>query len=220
MSDAMQRSILDRMDPSHLTAGRPFACPARGAPCLTLPSGQTAAIAILAFFLTAVAGVAVVIHSPSTGKEFIQIVQEEVMGKIDTQEPLSLAIFIFFNNLQACILLFLGGVTLGLLTLFIIASNGVIIGGIMELVREEKGLLFVAAAILPHGIFENPLLHHLGLPRVRPGERPPRRMAWRGGFGGDRKDQARTFLLVVVPLVAIAAFIEAFITPRIIHLVS
>ncbi|MDD1658905.1 MAG: stage II sporulation protein M, partial [Methanomicrobiales archaeon] len=64
-----------------------------------------AAIAILAFLLTAIAGVAVVINSPSTGKQFIQIVQDQVIGKIDAKDPLSLAVFIFFNNLQACILL-------------------------------------------------------------------------------------------------------------------
>ncbi|MDD1664055.1 MAG: stage II sporulation protein M, partial [Methanomicrobiales archaeon] len=108
-----------------------------------------AAVAVLAFLLTAIAGIAVVKSSPSTGRQFIQIVQDQVIGKIDAKEPLFLAIFIFFNNLQACVLLFLGGATLGVLTLFIIASNGIIIGGIMELVREEKGILFVAAAILP-----------------------------------------------------------------------
>ncbi|HXW99361.1 MAG TPA: stage II sporulation protein M, partial [Methanomicrobiales archaeon] len=45
---------------------------------------------------------------------------------------------------------------------------------------------------------------------------------WRGE--GDAAEtaraHARTFLLVVVPLVAIAAFLEAFITPQVIHLVS
>jgi stage II sporulation protein M len=181
---------------------------------------RAAAIAILAFLITAAAGVAVVRESPSTGKQFIQMVRDEVVGKIDAREPLSLAIFIFANNLQACILLFLGGATLGLLTLFIIASNGIIIGGIMEMVREERGLLYVAAAILPHGIFEVPsfivsasLGFILGSSLLA---------EWRGD--GDSaavaRAHARTFLLLVVPLVAIAAFIEAFITPQIIHLVS
>jgi stage II sporulation protein M len=181
---------------------------------------RAAAIAVLAFLLTAAAGVVVVRESPSTGRQFIQIVQDQVVGKVDAREPLSLAVFIFANNLQACILLFLGGATLGLLTLFIIASNGVIIGGIVEIVREERGLIYVAAAILPHGIFEVPsfilsasLGFILGASLLA---------EWRGD--GDSaavaRAHARTFLLAVVPLVAIAAFIEAFITPQIIHLVS
>jgi stage II sporulation protein M len=179
-----------------------------------------AAIAILAFLLTAIAGVAVVITSPSTGKDFIQIVRDQVIGKIDAKDPLSLAVFIFANNLQACILLFLGGATLGLLTLFIIASNGVIIGGIMELVREEKGILFVAAAILPHGIFEIPSFIISAALGFVVGSSLLAEWHGEGDAGETARAHARTFLLVVVPLVAIAAFIEAFITPQIIHLVS
>ncbi|MDD1669096.1 MAG: stage II sporulation protein M [Methanomicrobiales archaeon] len=179
-----------------------------------------AAIAIVAFLLTTIAGAAVVVGSPSTGREFIQIVQDQVMGKIDTKEPLSLAIFIFANNLQACILLFLGGATLGILTLFIIASNGIIIGGIMELVREEKGLLFVAAAILPHGVFEIPSFIIAASLGFVIGSALLAEWRGAGDAGETARAHARTFFLVVVPLVAIAAFIEAFITPQVIHLVS
>jgi stage II sporulation protein M len=179
-----------------------------------------AAIAILAFLLTTIAGAAVVIENPSTGKQFIQIVQDEVMGKVDAKDPVALAIFIFVNNLQACILLFLGGVTLGVLTLFIIASNGAIIGGIMELAREERGPLFVVAAILPHGIFEIPAFIISASLGFILGTAVLAEWHGEGDSAGTAKAHARLFLLVVVPLVAIAAFIEAFITPQIIHLVS
>jgi len=179
-----------------------------------------AAMAIVALLATAVAGVVVVRESPSAGKQLIDLVREQVMGEVGDREPLSLAAFIFVNNLQACILLFLGGATLGLLTLFIIASNGVIIGGIMEIARQERGLVFVAAAVLPHGIFEIPsfvisasLGFVLGSSLLA---------EWRatGDSAATARVHARTFFLLVVPLVAIAAFIEAFITPQIIHLVS
>ncbi|MDD1667532.1 MAG: stage II sporulation protein M [Methanomicrobiales archaeon] len=185
-----------------------------------LPFRTAAAIAIIAFLLTGIAGVIVVRVVPSAGEEFIRIIQEEVVGKVDAQDPVSLSAFIFANNLQACILLFLGGVTVGLLTLFIIASNGVIIGGIMELVREEKGLLYVAAAILPHGIFEIPSFIISGALGFILGA--ALLAEWQGGgdMAGTAERHGRTFLLVVVPLVAIAALIEAFITPQIIHLVS
>ena len=181
---------------------------------------SAAAIAILAFLLTAVGGVAVVRENPSTGQQLIQIVQNEVMGKVDARDPLSLAVFIFANNLQACILLFLGGATLGALTLFIIASNGIIIGGIMEIAREERGPLFVAAAVLPHGIFEIPAFLISASLGFLLGSSLLAEWHGRGDAAATARTYARTFLLVVVPLVAIAAFIEAFITPGIIHLVS
>lgn len=142
------------------------------------------------------------------------------MGTVGDREPLSLAVFIFVNNLQACILLFLGGATLGLLTLFIIASNGVIIGGIMEIAREERGLLFVAAAILPHGIFEIPSFVISASLGFVLGSSLLAEWHGTGDSAATALSHARTFFLLVVPLVAIAAVIEAFITPQIIHLVT
>jgi stage II sporulation protein M len=179
-----------------------------------------AAFSIAAFLLTAIAGAAIVMGSPETGMQFIQIVRDEVMGKVDAHDPPSLAVFIFANNLQACILLFLGGATLGLLTIVIIASNGIIIGGIMELVREQRGLLFVAAAILPHGIFEIPSFIISASLGFILGAALYAEAQGGGDSAATAMAHARTFLLVVVPLVAIAAFIEAFITPGIIQLVS
>jgi stage II sporulation protein M len=179
-----------------------------------------AAFSIAAFLVTAVLGVAIVLSSPETGMEFIRIVRDEVMGKVDAHDPPALAAFIFANNLQACVLLFLGGATFGLLTLVIIAANGIIIGGIMELVREEKGLLFVGAAILPHGIFEIPSFIISASLGFILGASLWAEARGEGDAAATAKAHARTFLLVVVPLVAIAAFIEAFITPHVIQLVS
>ena len=51
-----------------------------------------AAVAILAFLLTTMAGAAVVINNPSAGKQFIQIVQNEVVGKVDARDPAALAV--------------------------------------------------------------------------------------------------------------------------------
>jgi stage II sporulation protein M len=214
----MQRSILNRMDPS--ACGRRPTTSGRRCIMSELAFRTAAAVSIAAFLLTAIAGVAIVTASPETGRQLIQVVRDEVLGKVDAHDPPALAVFIFANNLQACILLFLGGVTFGLLTLGIIAANGIIIGGIMEIVRAERGLLFVAAAILPHGIFEIPsfiisasLGFILGAAVLA---------EWRGAgdSAATARAHARTFLLVVVPLVAVAAFIEAFITPQIIQLVS
>ena len=60
---------------------------------------------------------------------------------------------LFFNNFEACLLLFLGGASFGILTIFIMSLNGILIGAIMEIVHKEHSFAFVAAAILPHGYF-------------------------------------------------------------------
>ena len=63
---------------------------------------------------------------------------------------------LFANNLEACIMLFLGGASFGILTMVILSLNGIVIGAITEIISHGHSAIFIAAAILPHGIFEVP----------------------------------------------------------------
>ena len=172
------------------------------------------------FLATVVLGVLVVSENPVVGETLVQFLRDQILGSIPSGNPLLLFLAIFLNNLQACVLLFLGGASLGAVTLFIAGTNGLVIGGIMEAVRQEKGILYVLAAILPHGVVEIPsfiLAGALGLSLAE--------ALWQEWNGvGDAAARARElgsmFLRAVLPLVALAAGIEAFITPQIISLVA
>jgi stage II sporulation protein M len=171
------------------------------------------------FALAMLAGVIVVVRDPSIGTTLMDLFRETILGEIDESNPFALALAIFLNNLQACILLFLGGASFGILTVFILGSNGLVIGAVLELVRQQKGALFVIAAILPHGIFEIPaflISGALGLMLARSLMRE-----WHGleDAAAAATRSGRLFITVVVPVVVLAAFIEAFITPQIIDLV-
>jgi stage II sporulation protein M len=176
------------------------------------------AVALL-FVLAMVAGVIIAIRDPTVGTTLMELFRETILAGIDESNPFALAFAIFLNNLQACILLFLGGASFGILTVFILGTNGLVIGAVLELVRQEKGTLFVLAAILPHGILEVPaflISGALGLMLAR--------SLWREWHGLEDAASAATrsgrlFVTVVVPVVVLAAFIEAFITPQIIDLV-
>ena len=89
----------------------------------------------------------------------------------------------------------------------------------MEIVHKDHSVAFVAAAILPHGIFEIPAFIISGAIGILLAQSLINE--WYNGTdtAEDAKKFARIFILYVLPLVAIAAFIEAFITPIIIHLV-
>jgi stage II sporulation protein M len=176
-------------------------------------------IAIL-FFAALVAGILLAVENPDLGTMLLDLFRETIMGGLEDASPPVLAVGIFLNNLQACILLFLGGASFGILTVIILASNGVIIGAIMEVVQQEKGTLFVAAAILPHGVFEIPAFIISGALGFMLAGSLWRE--WQGKEDACREagHSARLFITIVVPIVAAAAFIEAFITPEIIHLVS
>ena len=128
---------------------------------------------------------------------------------------------LFANNLQACILLFLGGATFGILTIFIMSLNGIVIGAIMEIVNKDHTALFRCRCHPPARHLRDPGLHHLRGPRDPPCPVTDRGVVRERGLPRYAPTRsARIFLLYVLPLVAIAACVEAFITPVVIHLVA
>jgi stage II sporulation protein M len=179
-----------------------------------------AIVTIIIFAASLAAGVTITITSPETGQQLLDLLKEAIFGDVIDKTAPVLAVTLFFNNLQACTFMFLGGASFGLLTAFIILSNGVIIGAVMELVRQQQGIWYIAAAILPHGVFEISafvisgtlgflLARDLWLEVTGTGDAAQKALAW-----------GRIFLLYVIPLVAVAAMTEAFITPEIINLVA
>ncbi len=172
------------------------------------------------FFLAVAIGITISITQPAVGQSLLEFFANTIGVQFKDIPAGMVAVGIFLNNLQACLLLFVGGATFGVVTAFILLSNGVVIGSVVEIVRQEHGIVYVLAAILPHGIFEVPSFLLAGtfgflLARSLLDE-------WHGR--GDAASTARRygwlFLTYVVPLVAIAAIVEAFITPEIIRLVA
>ena len=158
-------------------------------------------------------------QNPVIGENLMKLFEKEVAGEIMGKDSTEIFVKLFFNNLEACILLFLGGASFGILTIFIITLNGILIGAIMEIVHTDHSVAFVAAAILPHGIFEIPAFIISGAIGILLAQSLINE--WYNGTDAadDARKFARTFIMYVLPLVAIAAFVEAFITPIIIHLV-
>ena len=176
-------------------------------------------ITILLFFATITVGWAGTMQNPQIGEDLMKLFEKEVAGQITGKDTSEIFVRLFLNNFEACILLFLGGASFGILTIFILSLNGILIGSIMEIVHKDHSAAFVAAAILPHGIFEIPAFIISGAIGILLAQSLINE--WYNGTdtAEDAKKFARIFVLYVIPLVAIAAFIEAFITPIIIHLV-
>ncbi len=125
---------------------------------------------------------------------------------------LKLMIFVFFRNSATAALMLATGPFLSLLSIVSIAFNGYIIGGVVQyrLVTYGDPLIRILGYLVPHGIVELPVLFYVG------------GMSFDLGitFLTDKeslKDKmARYFdayLKRVLPLLLLAAFIEAFITP-------
>jgi stage II sporulation protein M len=177
-------------------------------------------VTFLLFFITITAGWVGAAQNPSIGQDLIKLFEKEVAGQMDSKNPYDMFVKIFANNLEACILLFLGGASLGILTIFIMSLNGIVIGAIMEFVSRDHTPLFVAAAILPHGIFEIPAFILAGALGILLAQSLIAEWYGREDTATEARRFGRLFVLYVLPLVTIAAYVEAFITPVVIHLVA
>lgn len=165
-------------------------------------------------------GVFTVARDPAVGVEIMTLFSEQVADQILSDSLPILAIKIFINNLTACTLLFLGGAALGIVTALILAVNGLFIGAVAEIMRQQQGGLFIAAALVPHGIFEIPSFLIAGGLGLLLGKELMHE--WHGG--GDAATAAvplaHLFVRVVIPLLAVAAIVEAFITPVILSMIT
>ncbi len=177
-------------------------------------------VTFLLFFTTMTVGWVGTMQNPEIGESLMKLFEKEVAGQIAGNESPDIFVKLFFNNLEACIFLFLGGASFGIFTIFIMSLNGIVIGAILEIVHKDHSAAFVAAAILPHGVFEIPAFILSGALGILLAQSLI--AEWYNGTdtAQDAKKFSRIFILYVIPLVAIAAFIEAFITPIIIHLVA
>jgi len=177
-------------------------------------------IAALIFVLSAGAGAGLIIQDPTIGESFMQVLTEALdLEVLMEQTPIMLAAMLFVNNLQACILLFLGGVTFGILTIFVLATNGIVVGAVVQMANEMQGITYVVAALLPHGIFELPALFIAGALGLMLAGAIRRELYEDGDAAADARQYTVFFAKTVLPLLVLAAITEAFITPGIIVLV-
>ncbi|MDD1690416.1 MAG: stage II sporulation protein M [Methanoregula sp.] len=184
------------------------------------PLANALIIILLLFMTTMCVGWIGSAQNPAVGEQLMKLFEKEVAGQFSTDNPLDMCGKLFMNNLEACILLFLGGASFGILTIFIMSLNGIVIGAIMEIVHETHSALFVAAALVPHGIFEIPAFIIAGALGVLLAQSLIAEWYGESDTGTEVTRFARLFILYVLPLVAIAACVEAFITPVVITLVA
>jgi uncharacterized membrane protein SpoIIM required for sporulation/ABC-type transport system involved in multi-copper enzyme maturation permease subunit len=130
---------------------------------------------------------------------------------------------IFFHNARSLVLaVLLGLLSFGAAALMLLM---VPVGVVGFLTAEVAGagmdpVVFLAAFILPHGIFELPAATlatafalRAGASIISGGKRDEQ-----GGLIHALADWIKVFVLIVLPLLLVAAFVEANITPRIVAL--
>ena len=159
------------------------------------------------FFFFSFVGFFVLPPEPILGQIFKFI--RELLDKTQKMSMAELIRFIFLNNLQSSFFSMTLGVFLGIFPIIAIILNGYMLGFVASFSVKSQGV-FILWKILPHGIFELPAIFistglglRLGISVFKKKKEKKleqlKKNFWRS---------FKVFLLVVIPLLIIAAIIE------------
>jgi stage II sporulation protein M len=134
--------------------------------------------------------------------EFIK----ELLEKTQNMSQAELIKFLFFNNLQSSFYGLIFGVLIGIFPITATIANGYLLGFVASMSVENGGIM-VLWKLFPHGIFELPAVFiSLGL-GLKLGTFILKKEKLKS-FNEYFINSLRVFLLIVIPLLAIAGIIE------------
>ncbi|MBN8192226.1 stage II sporulation protein M [Bacillus sp. NTK074B] len=182
-------------------------------------------IAMLLFAVGAIGAFLSVVNDPLhlysiLPPEMSQGVDPGNLGKRDGQVDSSImSAGIMTNNIKVAFLAFAGGVTFGILTVYMLVYNGIIVGALAAVFWHQGMSYEFWAYIVPHGMIELTAIFIAGGAGLLMGYK----LFVPGRFtrGYQLKEQAKRsvqLLLGTIPLFVIAGIIEGFITPAAIPL--
>ena len=132
-----------------------------------------------------------------------------------------LFLIIFINNaIKTLVIIFLG-ILLGVPPLLFIGLNGFIIGSVGSALESVKGLGYVVASVVPHGVIEMPFVLLATTLGLTVGMESLKWLVQRESrVKLQLSDCLKVYLRWILPGLAVAAIIEVFITPLLIGLVN
>lgn len=177
-------------------------------------------IAMLLFTIGAVGGYISVINDPLhiytlLNPALVEGIDPDALGEHDggINSPI-MSSAIMTNNIQVAILAFAGGITLGIFTVYVLISNGILVGALAALFWQHGKFYEFWAYIVPHGMIELTAIFIAGGSGLLMGYRilvpGPYPRSFQLKHQGLRSVQ---LLLGTVPLFVIAGIIEGYITP-------
>jgi len=172
------------------------------------------------FFVAAVAGMLLAMKDPGfvqhvIGPRMVETIERHEMWthSIVAVKPLE-ASHIMTNNLSVSFTTFAGGISAGLLTIWMLAFNGLLIGVIGTACWQANMSLGLWSFVAPHGVLELPAIFiaggaglMLGHGLLFPGLLPRKQSLALAGR------QAVRLVLGIIPLLVVAGTIEGFFSP-------
>ena len=175
------------------------------------------------FILVTMLFMVIYYQNAELGKKLLEPYFESVEGLMTEDGGLSF-MNIWLNNLFACVrTIAMGTLPLVYFPVISLLSNAIIIGTVRGLTAAETKIQLADAVlykIMPHGVFELPALFlsfGLGfyLCKWMTGRFFRKNLDDKRTFVDVMNSVAKAYVLVVIPLVTVAAFVECYVTPEI-----
>jgi stage II sporulation protein M len=171
------------------------------------------------FLLAILSGYVVASNNPQLVENII-FQFDESYGWLVDESLIVLMLFIFLNNTLICFAGLLLGVFFGICPILLILINGTVIGIISYKAINQYGGLILLAAMAPHGIIEIPMVLLSTSIGLRLGVLTAQKLFTIKDISIKLEvlNAVRFFIILIVPLLFIAAFIETFITSIIVNI--
>jgi len=179
--------------------------------------------AFLMFMLPALASFTISYRDPSAGALLMPGIEDRIQDirdkhewwkSINTEGRSAAASFIMTNNIRVAILAFAGGVLLGILTLYLLAQNGLMLGIVAGAAQTLGFAANLWGFVAAHGMIELSVIFiaggaglQLGWSLLRPG------LLTRRAALVLAARRAATLLIGCIPLLIVAGTIEGFVSP-------
>ena len=153
---------------------------------------------------------------PGTADRLVPIVQQHHLWFNDSPggSESYVASFIMTNNIKVALIAFAGGILLGLLTVYILVYNGIMLGTLAGVVQHYGLSLGFWSFVVGHGVLELSVIFiaggcglQLGWALLRPG------LYKRADACIAAARTAMILILGAVPLLVVAGTIEGFLSP-------
>ena len=172
--------------------------------------------AVIIFAASIVAGILFARFHPSSDGIILSF--QQIFEPLLNMPKYKLMPLIFGNNLLTSFLAIVFGIFFGIFPIVVLSTNGFILGDLSYHVYLDKGIHYILAALLPHGIFELSAvilscaigirLGNIFLNRLLEKPAPDLKQSFMNSL--------KIFIRLVVPLLLLASVIEVWITPIIV----
>jgi len=130
-----------------------------------------------------------------------------------------LFLLIFLNNAFKALLVILFGFCFGIFPAYSLLMNGFFLGAFARYAAEKQSFLFAFVGIAPHGIVELSAFVLAGAYGLWLGYCFFRKIRYGEAYWPHLKSALIFYLKIVLPLILVAALVEAFLTTRLIETV-